>query len=78
MLNSTLFALAAGSLSHSPLITTSGSHFRSHLCIFSYLFSPAIFSSKEMKSFVADHTAFKNIIGTGIILESKSYENQVF
>lgn len=31
-----------------------------------------------MKSFLADHTTFKNIIGSGVILESKSYLNQVF
>ena len=31
-----------------------------------------------MKSFLVDHTTFKSIIGSGVILESKSYLNQVF
>lgn len=78
MLNATLFALSAGSLAHSPFLTADGINFRSHLCTFSYLFSTAIYSTKEMKSLLTDNTIFRNIIGTGIILESKTYTKQVF
>lgn len=78
MLNATIFALTTGSLAHSPLITVSNLHFSSYACTFSYLFSSAIHSASKMKSFLADHTTFRNIIGTGIFLESKSYSNQVF
>ena len=31
-----------------------------------------------MKSFLVDHTTFKNIIGSGVILESEIYSNQIF
>lgn len=79
MLNATIFALTAGSFVHSPLIAANQYNFRSYSCTFSYLFSSAIFSTyNKLNSFTAERSTFKNIIGTAIILESKSYSNQVF